>query len=223
MDEVFPLKREWLGRFCQLYSDRIRLPFHVMIRPEMAQKGKLTLLKEAGCKLVRIGVESGNEEFRRTVLNRHVSNRDIIEAFEEADKLGLKTSAFNMVGLPGETPGLIRETIALNKRIRPNHIDVSVFYPFPGTELYKVCQERGYLTGEERTSCFANKSVLQMPSISTKEIASYYRMFVLTALLIRLRKEKLRWIINVLGAFFRSPGKRSLIQHYYKALLVRFK
>ncbi|OGW16532.1 MAG: hypothetical protein A3G93_11270 [Nitrospinae bacterium RIFCSPLOWO2_12_FULL_45_22] len=223
MDEVFPFKRDWLTQFCQLYSEKVRLPFHLMIRPEMAQKGKLKLLKEAGCEQVRIGVESGNEEFRRTLLNRNVSNKDIIKAFEEADKLGLKTYSFNIVGLPDETPALIRDTIALNKLIRPNHIQVSVFYPYPGTELYRLCQEKGYFTGEERTSFFANKSVLQMPTISTKEIARHYKRFVLTALLIKLRKEKIGLIINILKTFFRSQGKWGLIRHYYKALLLAFK
>jgi radical SAM superfamily enzyme YgiQ (UPF0313 family) len=223
MDEVFPFKRDWLKQFCQLYAEKVQLPFHLMVRPEMVQKGKLRLLKEAGCELVRIGIESGNEHFRRTVLNRNVSNKDIIKAFEEADKLGLKTYSFNMVGLPDETPSLIRDTIALNKQIKPNHIQVSVFYPYPGTDLYKLCQEKGYLTEEERTSFFSNRSVLRMPTISTKEIARYYKKFVLTAIIIKLKKEKIRLLTQILRTFFRSQGKWDLIRHYYKALLLTFK
>jgi len=223
MDEVFPFRRDWLKQFCQLYAEKVGLPFHLMIRPEMVQKGKLKLLKEAGCQLVRIGIESGNEEFRRQVLNRQVSNKDIIKAFEEADKLGLKTYSFNMVGLPDETAAHIRDTIALNKLIRPNHIQVSVFYPYPGTDLYKLCKEKGYLTGEERTSFFSNRSVLNMPTITKKEIARHYKRFVLTGLLIKLKKEKLGLLSNAIKAFLKSHNKWILIRHYYRALRLAFK
>jgi hypothetical protein len=62
-----------------------------------------------------------------------------------------------------------------------------------------------------------------MPSISAKEIGKYYKRFMLIALLIKLRKEKMGLPINMFKTFFKSQGKWGLIRHYYKALLLAFK
>ena len=57
------------------------------------------LMKEAGARLVQIGIESGDPQLRREVLGRNVSNDEIVQTFEDAHAVGLETSSFNMVGI----------------------------------------------------------------------------------------------------------------------------
>jgi len=88
-----------------------------------------------------MGVEAGNPEIRKKVLKRNISNERLLENFEIIRKYGLKSQTFNMIGIPGETIENMFETIELNALLKPYIVWVSTFNPYPGTELYQVCQE----------------------------------------------------------------------------------
>jgi anaerobic magnesium-protoporphyrin IX monomethyl ester cyclase len=191
MDETFTLNHRWLSEFCQLYQGRFIKPFKVFVRVETVNEEILRLLKETGCSTLLIGVESGNEEIRRKIMNRGMKNEDIIRVFQMADKIGIKTWNFNLLGVPGETKETIQETIDLNIKISPDHIQNSVFFPYPGTELYNLCEREGYLTGEERTSYFDDRPVINLPTISREEIQRYFGDFRQLAFLLQARKAKL--------------------------------
>ena len=55
-------------------------------------------LKKAGCFKVHIGIESGHQEFRKNMLNRNMTNEQIITAFSWAKQAGLLTKSYNIVG-----------------------------------------------------------------------------------------------------------------------------
>jgi len=102
-----------------------------------------SLLKEAGCKIVKFGVESGSDRIRRDALHRYMTNRDIENAFGAAHKFGLHTSAFVMIGLPGEEKADVMETIRLLSRVRPGRFRWSLFFPFIGTKAYEIAAGAG--------------------------------------------------------------------------------
>ncbi len=190
-DEIFTLNYRWLREFCQLYQNKFTIPFKVYIRVETVNREILKLLKDTGCSTVLIGVESGNEEIRREVMNRKMKNEDIIRVFQMADEIGLKTWNFNQIGVPGETKETAQETIDLNLKISPNHIQISIFFPYPGTELHKLCEREGYLTGEELTSYFEDSSVINLPTMTREEIQRYFNDFRQIAFQIQARKAKI--------------------------------
>jgi anaerobic magnesium-protoporphyrin IX monomethyl ester cyclase len=136
-DDTFVLNPKHLQQFLPVYASEIHLPFVVNVRPELLTIEIATLLKESGCQQVKMGVESGNEDLRRKVLNRRMSNDQIIQAFSIAHEVGLKTSAFMLIGVPGETPEMMQESLELLAKIKPTRYKFSVYYPFPGTPLYE--------------------------------------------------------------------------------------
>ena len=73
-------------------------------------------LKNAGCRIVKFGLESGSDRIRRAVLHRYMSNKHIEEAFDIAHRFGFHTSAFVMMGLPHETIADIQDTVRLLAR-----------------------------------------------------------------------------------------------------------
>ena len=97
-------------------------------------------LSESPCMIVKFGVESGSEELRKKVLERHMTNQAIADAFDLCHQYGLHTSAFLMFGLPYETKEMMDETIDLMARIRPGRMRWAIFYPFPGTKSYTICK-----------------------------------------------------------------------------------
>ncbi len=176
-DEIFTLKRRWVERFCELYKERFEIPFIIYLRQEQVDRDELQILKDAGCIAIKLGVETGNEEHRRRVLNRKMSNQQIIDFVSMAHGVGLQTWVFNMVGIPGDTPEIIEQGMELNRILKANHVQVTVFYPYPGTPLYELCKREGYLTNRESSSVFNDYSVLNLPTISPEQIHEYFIRF----------------------------------------------
>ena len=138
------------------------------------------MLKEAGGRRIDFGLESGHEDLRRTIMKRKMSNRQIIEATRLAKSVGLQVKTLNMVGLPEETPEKFRETVKINQEINPDVVSISIFYPYPGTELYDYCREKNYLDPQEslpENYISRRESLLELPGFSKKEIASCFRWF----------------------------------------------
>lgn len=175
-DDILRLNREWLLEFCDKYADRFDLEFECNLRADTIDDTLLESLKQAGCTQVSFGVESGNEWLREKVLNRKITNEQTIRAFETAHRLGMKTLAYNMIGLPYETPDMVRETIELNKRIAPDRVAVSFFYPYPLTELWNVCKKEGFISNKQATS-YVTDSVLNLSTMSRREMTRLYTKF----------------------------------------------
>ncbi|MDO8646828.1 MAG: radical SAM protein, partial [Candidatus Diapherotrites archaeon] len=138
-DDTFTLNKKWLKEVCELYKKEINLPFSINGRANTIDLEILQILKDSGCWSISIGLEEGNEKIRNEVLKRNMKTETIIKAFNDAKRLGIKTYAFNMVGLPFETEKTIFETIELNRQCRPDAIQVSIFSPYEGTELHEMC------------------------------------------------------------------------------------
>ena len=175
-DETFTLNKKWVLEFCGRYRSEVGIPFSAMVRADTLSDEIVRAMSEAGCDLMRIGVESGSEWLRFNVLKRHMTNQQIIDGFDLAQRYGIRTGAFAMMGLPHETPEMVEETITLLKKCNLNHLQLSIFYPLPGTELYEECVREGWLTGEKSTSYF-EKPVLTLPTITREQIMHYYRSY----------------------------------------------
>jgi len=109
--------------------------FGCSVRPETTNERKLSLLKEAGCESMTMGVESGNEQLRRKVLNRSMSNEQIERATSIIKEHGIRLATFNMIGLPEESRDNVFETILFNRKLNVGAANVFIVYPFPGTEI----------------------------------------------------------------------------------------
>jgi hopanoid biosynthesis associated radical SAM protein HpnJ len=104
----------------------------------------LEILKANGLRLLLVGYESGNQQILNNI--KKGIRLDIAREFSRnARELGITIHGTFILGLPGETPETIRETIRYACEIEPETIQVSLAAPYPGTELYRQAQERGWL------------------------------------------------------------------------------
>lgn len=171
-DDNLTLNTEWLQEFCKLYKKQIGLPFYCATRVESCSDEVLDLLKEAGCYLLLIGVESGDEEYRKKIMKRYMTNKSIIEIFKKSHLRNILTWSFAMVGLPYETRKMILKTLVLNWRCQPDFVMASIFYPFKGTELGDMCYKNGWVNTKKREeiSSYAWESILNHPNLLPFEI-----------------------------------------------------
>ncbi|HLG29374.1 MAG TPA: radical SAM protein, partial [Candidatus Brocadiales bacterium] len=148
-DDLFTQDKKYLSEFCDKYPKHTTLPFVVNAHVKAFDEERAQALKQANCAIVKFGLESGSERIRREILNRPMSNDEIIRAFQYAQKYDLHTSAFVMFGLPHETKEDIIETIKLLSVIKPGRFRWSIFFPFPGTVAYEISAKGGYLNLEK--------------------------------------------------------------------------
>lgn len=179
-DDVFTLQYDWTTAFCRAYAKRFRhIPFWINTRVERVNYADLVVdLANAGCRGIRVGLESGNEELRRDILKRKMTNDFIKGTLQLFQDHGMQTYTCNMLGLPGETAEVIQETIDFNRKLEPTQLQFSVYYPYPLTELHDLAVREGYFQeGAISTTYFTDRSLLQMPQLSQAEIAEGYRKF----------------------------------------------
>ncbi|MEW6775886.1 MAG: radical SAM protein [Bdellovibrionota bacterium] len=191
-DEVFISKRSWIEEFAHRWKREVGIEFSFLMRVEQAKPEYIQMLSDAGCTLIHAGVESGSERVRRDILNRRMSNRRIIEAFDLCKSYGVKTWAFYQIGFPGETVADIEDTITFHKELDPDFSNVCVFYPYPGTQLYRDALSNGWMRDQtviaERLSerTFSNffeaelhkfQSVLDLPTLSPEDLTRMGQKF----------------------------------------------
>ncbi|MDT8446929.1 MAG: radical SAM protein [bacterium] len=134
----------YFRQFVELYSSRIHLPYRAFTRPEKINARTVKMLKDSGCYLISMGLESANQMIREKVLNRKMSTERIAKAMRLCRENGIQTIINVMIGIPGETEEEIEETISFLEENRPDFVFASIFTPYRGTKIYNICKEAGW-------------------------------------------------------------------------------
>jgi anaerobic magnesium-protoporphyrin IX monomethyl ester cyclase len=177
-DDIFTLDNGWLSEFCERYPEEVGVPFWCNTRVGCVTGEQAAALRRAGCFRVHVAVETGSPKLRSDVLNRGIADEEIIETFALLKRAGIKRLAFNMLGLPHETEETIRQTIALNRRIRPDRVHVTLFQPYPGSPLYDRCREEGLLQPGPAGDYYRDATRLRNPDLPPEILRRYLRDFV---------------------------------------------
>jgi radical SAM superfamily enzyme YgiQ (UPF0313 family) len=104
----------------------------------------LRLMKQAGCKRVGFGVESGNQDVLDSIKKQQTVD-EVRRAFANAKKAGLETMGFFIFGLPADTEETMEDTIRLALELDPELANFMIAAPFPGTEMYDMVLREGHL------------------------------------------------------------------------------
>jgi anaerobic magnesium-protoporphyrin IX monomethyl ester cyclase len=150
LDDIFLLKpREWIDEFCEIYPERVGLPFSGTVRANALKDEVIEKLQKAGMAFVWMGVESGNEKVANTVLARGLSNEQVIAAARTLQKHNVGLITQNLIGLPVDDPLKVDlETLDLNIKIKPTFGWSSILYPYPGSPIETFARLSGHLKGE---------------------------------------------------------------------------
>jgi radical SAM superfamily enzyme YgiQ (UPF0313 family) len=165
-DDLFTLNKKWLRAFLPLYQKEIALPFMCTTRANLMDDEIAFMLKAAGCHTVSFGVETGCERLRNEVLNKYISDDEIIRCAAVLKKHGIRIQTSNMFCLPDETLSDAFDTVRLNVRIGTDFAFATLFMPFPGTRLTKYCIDHGYLSNDFNFNniprSFLHRSILNL-------------------------------------------------------------
>jgi len=119
------------------------------VRADFLDEDILERCKMSGCTYLRVGVESANEQVSREIVRKRLDLDKVIEIAKACNRMHIDLEAFYIIGFPGEKIGQMKETIDFAVRQERMYglypYDMFTATPLIGTDLYRVCQEKGYL------------------------------------------------------------------------------
>ena len=182
--ETFYINKIWSIEFCsklKAFNKSLKKPLrygvNLRITPSTDYDDLFKACKESNFRFINIGLESGSENIRRNVLKRNYSNFDIIKAVTSARRHDLQVAFYNMIGLPMETYEDFKETLEINRLCLPDWVITSIFFPYPGTELFNLCLQKGYLNGKLDTEMERSRAILKLPNFSKRQVQNAFEWF----------------------------------------------
>lgn len=142
-DAILNMYPKWFDEFIDLYTKEIKLPFTCNLRLDSFDEDTVRRMAEAGCYLIEVGVESGDEEIRKKYLHRYMSDEMMINAFNWFHKYHITGLAYNIIGLPYEDLHKALKTVKLNARLKSDRAIPNIFTPYPMTILADIAKEAG--------------------------------------------------------------------------------
>jgi hopanoid biosynthesis associated radical SAM protein HpnJ len=138
----------------------------------------LKAMKEAGCRLLIVGYESGDQQILKNIKKGATVER-ARDFTKDCHKLGLVVHGDFILGLPGETHETINNTIAFAKELDVETIQVSVAHAYPGTELYDYAVKNGFMVGDNKMVDEGGHQLahIQYPGLPADDILSAVHRF----------------------------------------------
>ncbi len=146
LDDAFTVDQHRTAEICEeIINRKLKIRWAIETRVDMITRELLLKMKEAGCADIWFGVESGSQQVLDAVKKR-ISLEQTVRAFQWAKEVGLRPNANVILGVPGETKNVARETIKFVEKLIPDHMGCfTVATPYPGTPLYDFVKKNGWL------------------------------------------------------------------------------
>jgi hopanoid biosynthesis associated radical SAM protein HpnJ len=138
----------------------------------------LKAMKEAGCRLLIVGYESGDPQILKNIKKGATVER-ARQFTKDCHKLGLVIHGDFIMGLPGETRETINNTVAFAKELDVETIQVSVAHAYPGTELYEYAVKNGFMVAGNKMVDEGGHQLahIQYPGLPAEEILDAVHRF----------------------------------------------
>jgi radical SAM superfamily enzyme YgiQ (UPF0313 family) len=214
-DDNFTTNREWVVEFCEAYRKEVNLPWYCFGYPTTINEKLVKAMKAANCMTVFMGVDSGDADLRRHLMERPMTDELIFRSARLIKEAGIGLQISCIYGMPTETPAQMWKTLSMVEQIEPTQCSAYIFYPFPKTKLHEAAVQSGALTedGQRKVrdglSGYHHQSILEHPH---KELAeTLAKMTPIYARAPRPVRPLLRWLI--------THRFRRLAQFLYVALI----
>jgi radical SAM superfamily enzyme YgiQ (UPF0313 family) len=136
-DDLFTLNADRVQRLCGLLSQgrrSHRIRFNCIVRLGHIDDNLIRLLKDAGCFMVNVGIESGDQ----SILDKHKCGLTLETIRTDINRIaasGIYVKGLFMIGFPGETVASIARTRDFALSLPLAAANLTAFTPFPGAPI----------------------------------------------------------------------------------------
>ncbi len=230
-DDTFNVKNEWVKEFCEaLKQEPYKLTWGCQVRVNLVSEEQASMMKEAGCVQVDIGVESGSPKVLKAI-QKGETVEQIKKAFAVLHRVGISPMATFLVGCPEETMEDVEMTKLLLKEIKPSFAEFFYLIPYPGSELYRQAVEHNWIVDNsyegrgmvDRPVLKINFSLDEQREIrrqyfnmmAARNLMGYFSFNVLMSVVLNIRPVMIRAFIK---EYFKTKNTRDAMQAYVHAL-----
>ncbi|MGE5506098.1 MAG: B12-binding domain-containing radical SAM protein [Actinomycetota bacterium] len=144
-DDTFGIKRAHIKDLCDgIAAELPGLTWSCETTVNIVDAETVGWMKRAGCTLIQIGVESGNDEMLRRI-HKNITIGQACEAARLISEAGITVQTFFMAGFPEETEATLADTRQAIRTIRSDEILFSIFTPYPATDTFAFLKDRGFV------------------------------------------------------------------------------
>ena len=147
-DETFGVNRQWANELLVTYKKEINLPYTITTRANLLDQDFILLLKDTGCQMVSMSIETGNEMLRKEIMHKNITNQVIIDAGKNLHAAGIKTRVNCIFCIPDETIDDAFKNIELMKQLKATDPVGFLLQPFPKTKIFDYAVEKGYIRND---------------------------------------------------------------------------
>lgn len=167
-DLTFGVNRNHTTEFLnRLISENVRFDWVTLSRVDVMDEEMLTLMARAGCHTIQFGVESSDQGILNSI-EKEIEPSRVEEIFSLCRRLGIRTLAHFIIGLPGETEQTALGTIEFAKRIDPDFASFNVAAPRMGTDLRSEAIRQGWV--DSQVDSVDNSSASAFPQMQIDSI-----------------------------------------------------
>jgi len=165
-DGTFTTNKNRVIEFCQrLRREDIHLVWTCNGRVDNLDDEMLSEMKKSGCKMIRLGVESGSQEVLDRI-KKGLTLRQIEDGIRLVKKHGIQALGGFMFGFPYDSRETVEQTIQFAKKLSPDQVQFSINMCYPGTSLYEYAKENDLLL----TSSFKEFDMTHGPVVKTMDM-----------------------------------------------------
>lgn len=175
-DDTFTINKNLVLDVCRKVKERkLDLTWSCNARATL-EYSTLRAMKSAGCRLLIVGYESGNDEILKTI-RKGIDIQQMRVFTKDAKRAKLMIHGDFIIGLPGETKETAEETLKFIRELKPNVLQVAVATPIPGTEFYNWVKDNEYLLVDNLEESIDQhgyqKCILSYPDFTKAHIELY--------------------------------------------------
>lgn len=147
-DDTFTVDTKRVDAICDLIMERgLNTVWSCNVRADVPRE-TLKKMKEAGCRLLVVGYESGSQKILDNI-HKGITLQQSRQFAHNTKALGFKVFGCFMIGLQGETKASIEKTFQFARETDSDMVFFQQAVPFPGTEFYEYCKTNGMLVTDD--------------------------------------------------------------------------
>jgi len=206
-EEVFTFDKDFCMKLCdQFISRNLRIKWAATTRADTLDLEILKKMKESGCILLGLGIESGDDRILKEC-KKGETTEQVKDAVMLCKKAGIPTMGHFIFGLPGEDRSSAEATIKYALKLGLDYIQCYCAAPYPKTELGQMAKRKNWITSYSWNDYdFGGRSIISTGLLSAQEVTEikekafrkfYFRPRYMAAKIRELRSP--RRILNALN------------------------